>query len=233
MSNGKTTGRDALTFKITKEEEISGIAGGILKGVWYYITAKADATLLPDSVSVGRAFLCSKAVAALAEGDTVVPLTLSLLGFVRDKQLDSSKTVTDATTDIDDTTDYVSDGLVAKTGSLNGMDVIDTPTAILKAEFQHTITATAAATAGEEDTIAETPISTPKELIMIDWGGREHVDGDPISVDIEPVIFTAMSQGASYGGVKTLNFNYTVVADDGEGCKPTHFAGPFRAVEAA
>jgi len=44
-----------------------------------------------------------------------------------------------------------------------------------------------------------------------------------------PVIFTSASQGASYGGVKSLNFNFQVTADDGEGCKPTHFTGPFRA----
>jgi len=230
MSNGKTTGRDALSYKITKGDALSGIGSGILKGIWYYVTAKDASTLLPEAVGVGRAFLCSKAVAALAAGDTVIPLTLALFGFVRDKQLDASKTVIDATVDLDEVSDSLSDGLVSRTGSLNGMDVVDTPTSELKSQFEHTVVATAASTPGDVDTIAATDISTPKQLIMIDWGGRAPVEGDNIIVDIIPVIFTQMTQGASYGAVKSLNFNFTVVADDGAGCKPTHFVGPYRAV---
>jgi len=229
MSNGKTTGRQALSYAITKGTELSGISSGILKGIWYYVTAKDDATLLPSAVGVGRAFLCSKAVAALAAGDAVVPLTLALLGFVRDKQLDASKTAVDSTTDIDEESDSLSDGLVARTGSLNGMDVVDTPTSTLKAQFTHTIVATAAVTPGDVDVITAKDISTPKQLIMIDWGGRSPVEGEEIIADIMPVIFTQMSQGASYGGVKSLNFNFTVVSQDDDGCKPTHFVGPYRA----
>jgi hypothetical protein len=229
MSNGKTTGRDALAYTITKGTELSGVESGILKGIWYYVMAKDASTLLLGTVGVGRAFLCSKAVTALAAGDSVVPLTLALLGFVRDKQLDASKTATDSTTDIDEVSDYISDGLVSKTGSLNGYDLEDSPTRILSAQFQHTLKATAGAV-GEADTIVATDISTPKQLIMIDWTGRAPVEGQEIKVDIFPATFTAMSQTSSTGSVKTLNFNFTVVADDGAGCKPTHFEGPYRAV---
>lgn len=227
--NGKTTGRDALSYAITKGTELTGSSSGILKGIWYYVTARdSSASVLPEKVAVGRAFLCSLAVVALGAGDSVIPLTLSLLGFARDKQLDASKTVQDSTTDLDDESDSLSDGLVSKTGSINGFDVVDSPTSILKAQFEHTIIATAGAE-GTADVITATEKSTPKQLILIDWDGRAPVEGEDIIVDIMPVIFTQMSKGASYGGVKTLNFNYTCVASDEDGCKPTHFEGPYRA----
>ena len=61
---------------------------------------------------------------------------------------------------------------------------------------------------------------------MIDWTGREKVEGEDMLVDIFPCIFTSMDTGASYGSVRnTLGFNFTVVASDDDGCKPTHFEG--------
>lgn len=231
MANGKTTGRDAIAYSLAKGTVITGITGALAKGVWYYVLARDTSSLIPAGPSVGRAFLCSLAVAALAAGDSVVPLTPSLLGFVRDKTLDATKTAIDATTDIDDESDFISDGLVGKTGTLNGMDTNDSPTVALKAQFYHTITATAGGE-GEADALVETEISTPKQLIMINWSGRAPVEGEPLDVDIMPVLFTSASQGASYGGVKSLNFNFQVVSDDGEGCKPTHYTGLFRDVAA-
>lgn len=228
MANGKTTGRDAIAYSLAKGAAVSGTSGALLKGVWYYVMARDASSLIPANVSVGRAFLCSQAVSALAADDSVIPLTASMYGFVKDKTLDATKTAVDATTDMDDESDFISDGLVGKTGTLNGLDTDNAPTAGLKTQFYHTITATAG-TEGAADTLTETPISTPKQLIMVNWSGRDPVEGENIEVDIMPVIFTSASQGASYGGVKSLNFNFQVTADDGEGCKPTHFTGPFRA----
>ena len=57
-------------------------------------------------------------------------------------RVNASKTVTDATTDLDDEADNISDGLVSRTGSLTGYDTKDTATATLKAAFNHSIIAT-------------------------------------------------------------------------------------------
>ena len=228
MANGKATGREAVASLMTKGEIISGITGALAKGVWYYVISRDDSSLIPANVSIGRAFLCSKAVAALAAGDSVYPLSATVIGFTRDKSLNASKTVTDATTDLDDEADNISDGLVSRTGSLTGYDTKDTATATLKAAFNHSIIATAGAAAAA-DALVESEISTPKQIVMIDWTGREKVEGEDMLVDIFPCIFTSMDTGASYGSVRTLGFNFTVVASDDDGCKPTHFEGPFRA----
>lgn len=230
MANGKSTGRKARAYALTKEAALTGTSATMLKGIWYYVAAvDASASTIPTNVGVGRAFLCSKE-ATLGAADSLIPLSLSMYGFARDKSLDASKTVQDATTDIDEETDQISDGLVTKSGTINGYDLVDSPTATLKAQFQHTLVATASA--GQADSIAKTEISTPKQLIMLDWTGGDVDEGDPIVVDIMPVIFTGMNKGASYGGVNTLNFNFSCVADDGAGCKPTHYEGFFRAVVA-
>jgi hypothetical protein len=229
MANGKATGRQAKANLITKGTLVSGTSAALAKGKLYYVASRATTgSLIPENVSVGRAFLCSKAVAALVEGDSVYPLTLSLLGFGRDKTLDASKTVQDSTTDIDDESDNISDGLVAKTGTINGYDLVDSPTAILKAMFHHTITATAGET-DAADTLVETDISTEKTLVMLDWTGRDAVEGQAVEYDIFPCIFTQMSKGASYNGTDTLNFNFTVCASDDDGCRPTHYTGLYRA----
>ena len=47
--------------------------------------SRDDSSLIPANVGIGRAFLCSKAVAALAAGDSVYPLSATVIGFTRDK----------------------------------------------------------------------------------------------------------------------------------------------------
>ncbi len=234
MANGKGTGRQGLAYLLDLGLLLSGkvdVPPSMLKGIWYYVFAKAaTSSAIPDKVDIGRAFLCSKDTPLAFAGDSVYPISKELIGFASDKSLDSSKQATDATTDVDDEADMVSDGLVTRTGSINGKRTIEaksSATSRIKAMFAHSLYATAGV-GGAVDTIEKVEISTPKQLVMIDWVARDVAEGQPIEVDIFPCIFTQLAKSSSYGAVDTLNCNFSVVASDDLGLKPTHYEGPNR-----
>lgn len=231
MANGKKTGRDGLAYLGAKGTELVGAAEAspsLVVGTWYVSTGQAESgSKIP--VTVGHFFVASKAD-ALVVGDKCVPVTFSLLGYARSKSLDASKSVVDATTDIDDVSDFESDGLVTTTGSINGYDIVGGSTSAvmkIKEQFAYTVYATAGS-AGAADSISEVDISTPKNLLMIDWTAREPVEGASAEIDLMPVIFTQASKSVDYGSIRTLNCNFSVVSDDGAGVKPTHYVGPYR-----
>lgn len=220
----KTTGRDALAYFITKEEPQT--TGSIVVGSWYAVKGKAEAdSVLPVALEPGDVFLCS-AEKALATGDVVIPLTRELIGFVRDKSIDSSKQTFDATVDEDDTADNQTDGIVAMSGTISGYDLVGKSkgdaTSILKGRFSRTIYASIGS---GEDTIEVEGVSAPIDLIQIDQFARDAKEGDPIEVLTIPCILTSNGKSSTYGSVTSLNIGFTGCAQDADGIKPSRYVG--------
>jgi len=228
------TGRDKFVYLLTEGEALAGVADSIVKGKFYYVTAKAEAaSVLP--VDVGDPFLCSKD-ATLADGDECVPLSKELLGFVRDSGLDASKGVQDVTTDENDEADYTSDNLVSKTGSFGGYDKKGTSSETAAQKLFKQFERLGVATAGvaeAADTVSISEIEHGDILLMVDYDARHHNEGDIVDIDIFPALLTSMSKSSNTGSVNPLTFNYTRKAVSETGMKPLHYIGPWRAEAAS
>lgn len=231
--NGKVDGKHGAAFLVKKEAEMT--TGALVVGKWYAVKARGEASVLPENVTPGLYFLCSK-TATLAAGDVVIPLDTSrLLGQARDKSVDHSKSVADATTDIDfPHTQNIVDGAVSTTGTVNGYLMIDEDDSAM-IEFMsrfETVGYGKAGAAGEADVITVKKISSPTELILIIWNynvyGEDGLsEGDMINANFIPAILTGQTSGGSYGSPVSLNFNYTGQACDEDGCRPYRYFGPF------
>ena len=231
MSNTKgRTGRNKLAYLMTEETALVGSSEAspkIEKGKFYYAIAGAETgSAIP--VAIFNPFICSKET-ALAVGDSVIPLTKDLLGFVRDTGDDASKGVQDASTDENDEADSVSDSLVSKIGSISGYYKRGTSsqTAAQKLLLQFDRIAKATASAGSADIVTISEIEHGKVIIMIHYDARECVEGDIVDIDIFPAILTARNSSANTGSVSSLTFNYSKCAQSDEGMKSLHYIGPW------
>jgi len=230
MAGIKTLGNHGLAYLLTKGTEISGAATEsptLTKGAWYYVKAAAEGSVLP--VRAGLPFQAASALALSAVGDKVIPLTKSMLGFARGKNLSQSKATTDATTDSNNgVAQQLSDGIVTTSGSISGLNEIP-----VAGSAQETIikmfNTYARDTAG---TVAVTEVSTPISLLMIDWTARRisaagPSDGDLCEIDIMPVIFTSKNTDSDYGSAKGFNCDFAGQQSDDDGCEPVHWVGTY------
>ena len=227
--SGKTLGNHGLAYLLTKGIKVT--TGDLVAGTWYYVVAKAtESSALP--VRVGLPFPAASAL-TLASGDEVYPLTMSMLGFARGKNLSASKNVTDATTDSSNgVSEQLSDGIVAMSGSISGHNEIPAANSAQEKIIQMF------QTYGRdiEGTITVTELSTPVSLLMIDWTARRISPsgpsaGDQAEIDVMPVIFTTKNTDSDYGSVKGFNCDFTVTAKDDDGSEPFHYVGTYYSAE--
>ena len=192
----KTLGNHGLAYLLTKGTVMT--TGSLTVGNWYYVTAKAEASVLP--VRVGLPFPAATAL-ALASGDKVIPLTKNLLGFARGKSLSQSKATVDATTDSNNgIAQQLSDGIVTTSGSISGLNEIPVANSaqetIIKM-FQ---------TYGRDTTgtIEVTEVATPISLLMIDWTADcecRGPKGEVGEIDVMPIIYQ------KHDGLRFARFN--------------------------
>lgn len=225
----KTLGNHGLAYLLTKGTEMVGDASTIktTKGAWYYVTAKAESgTVLP--VRVGLPFQSASEL-VLATGDKCVPLTKNMLGFAKGKSLSQSKATTDATTDSNNgIAQQLSDGIVATSGSISGLNEIPTLNSAQESIIKMFQTY-ARDTAG---TVVVSEVSTPISLLMIDWTARRvssagPSDGDQCEIDILPVIFTSKNTDSDYGSVKSFNCDFVGQQSDDDGFESIHWVGTY------
>ncbi len=225
----KTLGNHGLAYLLTKGTEMVGDASTIktTEGAWYYVTAKAEAgSVMP--VRVGLPFQAASEL-VLATGDKCVPLTKNMLGFAKGKSLSQSKATTDATTDSNNgIAQQLSDGIVATSGSISGLNEIPTLNSAQESIIKMFQTY-ARDTAG---TVDVSEVSTPISLLMIDWTARRvssagPSDGDPCEIDILPVIFTSKNTDSDYGSVKSFNCDFVGQQSDDDGFEPLHWVGVY------
>lgn len=233
MAGEKTLGNHGLAYLLTKGTEIEGAAGKAEKGKWYYVKSlptTGDATV---PVRPGLPFLASKEI-TLAAGESIIPLTLDMLGMARDKSLSASKNVVDATTDSSNgIAESLSDGIVTTTGSISGYNMIPESGGAQEKiiqQFQTYLRDTAG-------TVTTSEVSTEPMLLMIDWTARRtkvtgYVAGDPMEIDILPVIFTSKATDGAYGSTKSFNVDFTATGRDDDGCEPAHWVGAYVAPSA-
>jgi len=216
----KTLGNHGLAYLLTKGAAMT--TGSLTKGVWYYVITKAAASSLP--VRAGLPFVATGAT-ALVDGDKVIPLTKSLLGFARGKNLSQSKNVIDATTDSDNGVAYqLTDGMVTTSGSISGNNEIPAAGSAqekIMTMFQK-VMRNNVPVEKEEDVV----------LLMIDWTARlmsadGPKNGDPAEIDILPVVVTSKNTDGDYGGVKGFNIDFTGTSKDKDGCEPAHWVGKY------
>lgn len=220
----KTLGNHGLAYLLTKGTVMT--TGSLTVGNWYYVTAKAEASVLP--VRVGLPFPAATAL-ALASGDKVIPLTKNLLGFARGKSLSQSKATVDATTDSNNgIAQQLSDGIVTTSGSISGLNEI--PVANSAQELIIKMFQTYGRdTAG---TIEVTEVATPISLLMIDWTARRvsaagPSANEPAEIDVMPVIFTSKNTDSDYGSAKGFNCDFSAQQSDDAGCEPFHYVGTY------
>lgn len=231
MAGIKTLGNHGLAYLLTKGTEISGAATespSLTEGAWYYVSAKAaESSVLP--VRVGLPFQASSAITMNVAGDKVVPLTKNMLGFAKGKSLSQSKATTDATTDSNNgIAQQLSDGIVATSGSISGLNEIPTLNSAQESIIKMFQTY-ARDTAG---TVDVSEVSTPISLLMIDWTARRvssagPSDGDPCEIDILPVIFTSKNTDSDYGSVKSFNCDFVGQQSDDDGFESIHWVGTY------
>ena len=231
MAGIKTLGNHGLAYLLTKGTELEGASsdGPVLtEGAWYYVTAKAaEGSKMP--VRVGLPFQAASAISMSVVGDKCIPLTKSLLGFARGKNLSQSKQTTDATTDSNNgIAQQLSDGIVATTGSISGYNEI--PAAGSAQETIIKMFQTYARDVAGTVTVSE--VSTPISLLMIDWTARRissagPSDGDPCEIDILPVIFTSKNTDSDYGSVKSFNCDFVGQQSDDDGFESIHWVGTY------
>lgn len=231
MAGGiKTLGNHGVAYLLTKGTVIEGDGEKkALKGNWYYIAAMAESgSGIPAGLKVGLPFLAS-ADKVLVEGDNVIPLTASMLGFARGKSLSQSKSTVDATTDSNEgIAQNLSDGVVATTGSISGLNEIPVPGSAQEQIIQMFQTYIR----DNAGVITVTEVSTPTSLLMIDWTARRirasgPQDGDLCEIDIMPVIFTSKNTDSDYASVKSFNCDFVAQASDDDGCKMAHWVGKY------
>lgn len=225
----KTLGNHGLAYLLTKGTEMVGDASTIktTEGAWYYVTAKAEAeSAMP--VRVGLPFQSASEL-VLATGDKCVPLTKNMLGFAKGKSLSQSKATTDATTDSNNgIAQQLSDGIVATSGSISGLNEIPTLNSAQESIIKMFQTY-ARDTAG---TVEVSEVSTPISLLMIDWTARRvssagPSDGDQCEIDILPVIFTSKNIDSDYGSVKSFNCDFVGQQSDDDGFESIHWVGTY------
>lgn len=229
--NEGTDGRRANVYLLTPGTEVT--TGALTAGTVYYITGLASSSsaittaLQADdtetTLTTGMPFICPSAGITLVEGDAVVPMTKSLLGFARDKSLSISKDTIDVTCDINKTSNqYISSGLRTVSGSVSGYDLLSNDPSsainILRSEFSDI---------GIEDDDGKfvyRAATNSKYLFLFDWREENLQVGEYYDVTIQPVILSQLENSASYGSAKAFNISFQGCDSDENGYKGAYIA---------
>lgn len=231
VNNGKSEGGMAMASLLTVGTAIT--TGDLVKGTFYYVKAKGEASALPVGAEVGLPFQAPSAI-TLGAGDEVYPLTFKHLGFARDKSSDSSKNAIDSTTDVDyPFTSTIMEEAISKTGSVSGYMMLDAKDSALMSflgQFENLVFA-------DDTGLTITKPSSPVVLLAIDWLAKTYgvagpKAGDARHIDFLPVLLSNSSANGSKGSTVTLSFNYTGQPTTDDGLMSAKYVGPHYAAEA-
>lgn len=222
----RATGKDGFLYSMKFGEPIVGEADKTLdKSGWYKIKSVAAAgsgiprkdpaadgaiDLAPDMVYYGRAGQ------RLADGDVVIPITLSRISFVTDVSDSSQSTSHDITTQADVDTGlraYAPGAFKDRTGSINGMVDTNSPEQMeLLKEYRMVIV---------DDGGPVTVYRSTTSLHHYMLSRAERVpEGDREMWEYFPVITEQLTMDKPMDGAQPFNFNYRV---DGSAKPVTYF----------
>lgn len=223
----RATGKDGFLYSMKFGEPIVGEADKTLdKSGFYKIKSVAAADsgipkkdpaagdeaidLAPDMVYYGRAGQ------RLAEGDVVIPITLSRISFITDVSDSSQSTSHDITTQADVDTGlraYAPGAFKDRTGSINGMVDTNSPEQMeLLKEYRMVIV---------DDGSSVTVYKSTTRLHHYMLSRAERVpEGDREMWEYFPVITEQLTMDKPMDGAQPFNFNYRV---DGSAKPVTYF----------
>lgn len=179
-------------------------AGALQKGHFYYMTAKGASSSLPEGIPLMTPFYNNMDSVTVAADDEVWELNAYFLSYANSKNLSFEKTTTDVTCDKDQSNNYVCDGSINVTGSINGYDLIgDGNSAIdkIKSRFRNILD-----TSSSEAAYTEAKL-TVKDLIVFIWDAKDAVDGEFVDMDFIPCFITSHSRDAAYQSGQTMDVN--------------------------
>lgn len=217
-------GRQSLAYILDNFTEVAGTSdtsttGKLEKGDVVYPTAFATTSSAFGSMAVlNEPFYCVTDL-TLADGDKCQKAEWFFCGQAKGKTLNKTKNTTDVTIDYDRETNYITDGIVSKSGSISGVmltESLELKSAInrIKARFGSVTeyNATGISKVMASDT-------TDKDVILIVWNGRNAKAGDLLEVEIIPVLFTGCNTGADYGNSQSFDLDFSGNATDERGFK--------------
>lgn len=220
VKKDKSGGRDVIVSLITESAALT--TGSTVKGGYYAVkTVATSSSALPSGLEPGMVF-CSQTAITLASGDSVIPLSdpwssANMIGFANSKDLSQTKTTFDCTTDADEDSDQRSDGIVARSGNINGIklnnDEGTSASYKLAAQFIDTVRQTA-------DSIDVESHSTPIVLLAFVYT-KTKVSGNMHEVVFLPAMLSSDGESSSYGAATTRQMAYVGCAATDAGTKPT------------
>ena len=223
MGKYNTVRDGRMSYSYLVEEDTKAVTS-LEVGKLYHITKKASTGSVFGDVLLNKAWYCAK-TATLAEGDECHALKLGFLGFVNNKSLNFSKETQDVTVDKDGSKNYITDGNVESSGTLEGYDLMqegaDSAINKIRSRFTSVILVGADATTYiESDTSAS-------DVILIVWDARDLKTGGIFEADLIPCFITSQDRSASYNSPQGMTLNFQGKDSSDDGLLKTHFGGVY------
>lgn len=218
----KPGGKDGKLYKIKEGDAITGGTSGakIEKSGWYKIKSIGSSTSLPkadtttyanaSSIKVGQVVHLWKDQ-ALASGDAVIPLTLTLISFVKDVSNSKQGSSYDVSTqeNLDGgVREWITGAFTDSSGTINGTVETDS-------EAQRELLSQFAEITIDDGTnISRIPATQTAQDYMLSRRETETV-GETAVWEHFPVIVESIQMDKPLDGEQNFNFNYKV---DGGNC---------------
>lgn len=199
----RLVGKDGEVYAATKGALVEGNGSTALTDGYYIVAAVASASsALPAGLKPGYVFKGSAEITP-AEGDNVIPLTLTKKCDITNFSVEYSADEIDVTTLCDTERSYRA-GFTDATGSLEGVTTINV-SEYLMSKFIPIVTQT-------NDTVTVTEIDG-ESLIMRLVLNKQSAGGDVVSY-FAPVAITSYNIGATVDDAQTYTANFRNTPDD-------------------
>ena len=199
----RLVGKDGEVYAATKGELIEGNGSTALTDGYYIVAAVAStSSALPSGLQAGYVFKGSAEITP-AEGDNVIPLTLTRKCDITNFSVEYSADEIDVTTLCDTQRSYRA-GFTDATGTLEGITTINV-SEYLMSKFIPIVTQT-----GETVEVTEIDGET---LIMRLVLNKQSVGGDVMSY-FAPIAVTSYNIGATVDDAQTYTANFRNTPDD-------------------
>lgn len=212
----KPSGKDGFGYELTFGTAIVGSGEGVpitVAGLYKVVTRAASASGLPGKnssldgadTSAGDLIYLDTSI-SLEVGDSVLPITRSLIGWMNDDDQTGSKQVFDQSTQenvANGVKAYAEGAFVEKTGSLTGQyDVGSASQELIERRFGAVIK-------DDGTNVTKLPVvSGPFHLLI---SRRETSETGEVEVlEYKPIIPTQLSQKKPMDGTQEFNISYTV-----------------------
>lgn len=191
-------------------------AGSLKAGHFYYVKARGASSAVPEAYKTMKPFYCGSTAITVAEDDEVFELNAKFLSYANSKNLSYEKTTTDVTCDKDDSNNYVCDGSVNISGSINGYDLLEDGTAAIdeiRLRFRDILD-----TSGEEAVFKDAKL-TVKDLLVFIWDAKDATTGTYVGMDFVPCFITTQTRDVAYQSGQTFNMDIQGCDSDDNGIK--------------